>query len=63
MINYALRLEETSYLKIKSIAKQQARSTNKQIEFIIHQFLVDYERVNGKIELEPEEEETPRRKR
>lgn len=50
MVNYALRLEEKSYQKIKSIAKKQSRSVNKQIEFIISQFLTDYERVNGKIE-------------
>lgn len=55
MVNYALRLEEKSYQKVKSIAKKQARSVNKQIEFIITQFLADYERVNGKIETTEED--------
>ncbi len=63
MAMFSLRLDDEAQEKIKVIAKKQARSKNKQIEFIIHQFLEDYERVNGKIELEPEEEETPRRKR
>ena len=63
MVVFSLRVKEKAYEQIKSIAKKQARSLNKQIEFILYQYLTDYERVNGKIELELEEEEKPRRKR
>lgn len=47
-----LRIKDTNFKKIKIIAEEQGRSTNGQICFIIEQFIKDYEKINGKIELE-----------
>lgn len=45
-----LRIKEEAYTKVKAIAETQKRSINQQINFIIEQFIKDYEKVNGKIE-------------
>ena len=47
-----LRIEDESFQKIKIIAKEQGRSANKQICYILEQFIKDYEKVNGKIQIE-----------
>ena len=52
MKTFSLRIKESEYDKIKTIAERQSRSANKQIEQIIYQFIQDYEKVNGKIEVE-----------
>lgn len=45
-----LRINSKDYEKIQIIAKRQQRSVNKQLLFIINQFINEYEKVNGKIE-------------
>lgn len=45
-----LRIKEETYEKVKVIAENQQRSINQQINFIIEQFIKDYEKVNGKVE-------------
>ena len=50
-IRTQLRMDETTAEKIKEIAKRTERSMNAQINYIIKQFLNEYEKVNGKIEL------------
>ena len=52
--NTQLRIKEETYSKVKAIAENQQRSINQQINFIIEQFVKDYEKVNGKIEPEAE---------
>lgn len=47
-----LRIKDESFNKLKIIAEKQGRSANKQICFILEQFIKDYEKVNGKIELQ-----------
>lgn len=38
--------------KIKSIAKCNKRSANKELEFIIEDYVKEYENENGKIDIE-----------
>lgn len=51
---FSLRLEEETHEKLKYICEKQSRSQNKQMEFIVKQYIADYEKVNGTIELEDE---------
>ncbi len=44
------RTDEELYDKIKYIAKKQERSWNAQATWILRQFVLDYEKVNGKID-------------
>ena len=50
MYQTQLRLKDSTSDKLKYIAEQQCRSLNQQIEFIILQFIADYEKVNGSID-------------
>lgn len=52
---FSLRLSEEAHDKLRFICEKQSRSQNKQVEFIIHQYIADYEKVNGPIELEKTE--------
>ena len=52
MATFSLRIKDIEYQKIKKIADIQGRSTNKQIEQILYQYIKDYEKINGKIEIE-----------
>lgn len=47
---FTLRLRESNYLKIDYIADKSKRSVNSQIEYIIENFITDYEKFNGKID-------------
>ena len=53
-MTFNLRLSDELDYKIKIIAKNEQRSKNKQIEYILQEYVKDYENKNGKIE--PEEE-------
>lgn len=50
IIPITLRLKEETHKRIEKIAENQERSKNKQIEFILNQFIKEYEKVNGKID-------------
>ena len=52
MANYSLRLKDREYEKLKIISEKQGRSINKQIEQIIYQYIQDFEKINGKIDLD-----------
>ncbi len=54
MITFSLRLKELEYDKLKAISDEKGRSINKQIEQVVYQYIKDYEKVNGKIELNKE---------
>lgn len=54
MANFSLRIKNPEYEKLKIISENQGRSINKQIEQILYQYIKDYEKINGKIEI-PEE--------
>lgn len=48
-IRTQLRMDDKTAYKVKEIAKKAERSMNAQINFIIKQYIADYEKVNGKI--------------
>lgn len=47
-----LRLKDEIGKKVKEIAKYKERSFNQQIEYILKLYIADYEKINGKIEVE-----------
>lgn len=49
-IQTGLRLDETTYNKLKQLALQESRTLNNLVEHIIRIFLADYERRNGPIQ-------------
>lgn len=49
MVQFNLRIKDLQDEKIKYIAENQQRSKNRQIEFILQQFIQDFEKVNGRI--------------
>jgi len=49
-VDFTLRLPEKLLQKIKELAKKEKRSTNKEIEYIVEQYLVKYEKQHGEIE-------------
>lgn len=49
---FSLRLIEEQKQKLEKISIKNSRSLNKQIEFIINTYIDDYEKINGKIELD-----------
>lgn len=49
---FSLRLDEETHEKLRLICEKQSRSQNKQMEYIVRQFISDYEKVNGTIESE-----------
>ncbi len=49
-IAFQLRLNENLYAQIKYIARNQHRSMNQQIAFILDLFEQEYEHANGAIE-------------
>lgn len=48
---YSLRVDQITFDKIKIISNLNKRSIAQQIEFILDNFIKDFEKVNGKIEL------------
>lgn len=50
-----IRMKDETYKKLKIIAEEKQRSMNKQMNYVIEQFITDYEKVNGKIDV-PEEQ-------
>lgn len=46
---YPLRAEEETMDKIKAIADKEGRTANKQIEYILKQYIDNYESTNGTI--------------
>ncbi|BBB91440.1 MAG TPA: Arc family DNA-binding protein [Methylomusa anaerophila] len=49
---FSLRIPEKLLNKIRFIAEQNKRSTNKEIEFIIEQYVAEYERKCGQIKID-----------
>ena len=54
-IQTGLRLDETSYSKLKTLSKKERRSLNNLVEYIILKHLDEYEEANGAIPVSPEE--------
>ena len=53
--NFPLRLDDVLREKLRLIAEQNSRSLNKEIEFLVKQHVVNYEKEHGEIVL-PEKE-------
>lgn len=53
--SYPLRINEDLFLKIQQIANISSRSINREIEFILNQFVTDYEQQNGIITVNPDD--------
>ena len=53
-MTFNLRLSDELDYKIKAIAQNEQRSKNKQIEYILQEYVKDYEAKNGTIEIEEE---------
>jgi len=54
-IQFSIRVDSTAKAKIEEIAKKNSRTLSGQIEFIINNAIADFEKVNGKIEIDIEE--------
>ena len=50
--SYPLRITPLILEKVKAIAQKNMRSTNKQIEYILKNFVDDYEENYGEIDIE-----------
>ena len=50
---FSLRISEELLDKIKYIAEENKRSANKEIEFVLEQYVKKYEKENGKIDWKP----------
>lgn len=48
-MTFNLRISDELDVKIKKIAKKEQRSKNKEIEFILQEYVKKYEMINGKI--------------
>jgi len=46
---FSLRIPEELIEKVKSIAMEHKRSTNKELEYIVQAYVDDWEKQNGKI--------------
>lgn len=53
-IQTGLRLKPQDLAKITTIAKKENRSLNGQIEYIVLQYIQDYESVHGPVEIDSE---------
>lgn len=49
---FSLRISEELHEKLKYIARENKRSENKEIEFVLEQYVKKYEKENGKIKTE-----------
>ncbi len=49
---FSLRIPENLLNKVRFVADKNKRSTNKEIEFIIEQYIEDYEKKHGEIKVE-----------
>lgn len=51
LIPFSLRIPEKLLHKIRVIAAYNKRSTNKEIEFAVEQYVTDYEKKHGLIKI------------
>lgn len=50
-IQTGLRVNETTYAKLKTLSEKENRSINNLVEYIIQKYLDDFESTNGVIPL------------
>lgn len=51
IVSSNLRVEEQSWEKLKVIAKNNKRSINKEIEYLIEKVILEYEEKHGEIKI------------
>ena len=49
---YIMRIDSEYFSKLKQLSKNESRSINKQLEFIIKEYITKYEKENGTILVE-----------
>ena len=49
---FSLRISEELLAKVKLIAVNNKRSTNKEIEFVLERYVQEFEKENGILEIE-----------
>lgn len=49
-VYYTLRINENIHNKLKYIAKEEMRSFNSELEFIMKQYIFEYKKKHGEIE-------------
>jgi hypothetical protein len=54
-VQTGLRLDETTYGKLKALSTKERRSINNLVEYIVQKHLDEYESQNGVIPVSPEE--------
>ncbi len=52
-IQTGLRIDETTYGKLKTLSENENRSLNNLIEYVLKNYLSDYEKENGIIPIAP----------
>lgn len=52
---FTLRIEETPLKQLHYISKQNKRSVNNQIELLIQNFILEFQKENGEIPLSDEQ--------
>lgn len=52
-IQTGLRLDETTYGKLKTLSEAENRSLNNLVEYIVKSYLADYETKNGPVHFVP----------
>lgn len=52
-IQTGLRIDETTYGKLKTLSENENRSLNNLIEYVLKSYLSDYEKQNGTIPIAP----------
>jgi len=52
---FPLRIPEELIEKIKYIANKHKRSANKEMEYVLHSYVEDWEKNHGKISVDPVE--------
>lgn len=50
--HFAIRIPKDKLEKLKYIANYNARSANKEIEYLVTEHIKNFEKINGKITLE-----------
>lgn len=52
-IQTGLRIDETTYGKLKTLSESENRSLNNLVEYILKSYLSEYEKSNGSIPVAP----------
>lgn len=52
-----LRIDQETLYKLHSVAEYEGRSANRQVLYIIRQYITSFEQQHGKIEYPPKAEE------